>query len=63
MIIYETEDTPFPTIGFKNRYMKYFIDQTETIRAIRYDVDSKIISVINQQKARGYKGISFRTAA
>ena len=63
LTIYETEDKPFQTIGFKNRYMTYYMDKSDTIRAIFYDVDSKILSVINEQKTKGYKGISFKTAS
>lgn len=61
--IYETEDRSFETIGFKNRYMTYYLDSSKTIRAILYDVDSKISSVIDQQKTNSYKGLSFKTAS
>ncbi len=60
---YETEDKPLDTIGFKNRYVKYYVDRSGTVKPVLYDVDSKIMQVIKEQQRSGYKGISFNTAS
>ena len=63
MTILETETQPLETIGFINRYLKYYLDSSDVVRAICYNVDRKILEVINEQKGKGYSGLSLGTVA